>query len=518
MLEILILLFVLTILYSIFIHYKYWKKKGVRQGFVIPLIGDIFYTLIKGHPVYITLQILYNKFSDVRYCGLYQYTSPVLLIRDPQLIHQIGIKHSDHFVDRRMLSVEEENPLWNRNLNHLKGQEWKDMRAILSPTFTGSKLRKMFVLLNLCATNMVDFLKKNPEEFVEIELKDMFTRYGSDITASVFFGIQSDSLTDPEDEFFMKGKKITQFSGKRYLKYMASITNALLAKVVNYSIYDEEVSAYFMKIIKDLIEYREKNNIDRPDMISLLIQGKRRNKTEGEFAELKETELSDHHENINLSLEDITSHALLFYLAGIDTIPTILSFMAYELAINPDIQRKLFEELNEHRLQNDNVSYDELSKFSYLDMVTSETLRKWPPTHITDRICTKPYTIEPKYSDEIPVKLEIGDIVWLPIWPIHRDHKYWENPEKFDPERFSLENKKKITPYSYIPFGVGPRNCIAFRFAIMEIKIAFYHIITNFEIVPTNRSSIPFKSKKRINSLTSHTGFWFGFKKRNGIQ
>ncbi|KAL3273896.1 hypothetical protein HHI36_015320 [Cryptolaemus montrouzieri] len=516
MLETLILLFVLTILYSIFIHYKYWEKKGVRQGFVIPLIGDTFNTLIRGHPVYITIQMLYNKFSDVRYCGLYENTLPVLLIRDPELIHQIGIKYSDHFVNRRMLQIRDENPLWKKNLNNLKGQEWKDKRAILTPTFTGSKIRKMFVILNLGAKNIVDYLKKNPGELVEVEVKDMFTRYASDMIASVFFGIQSDSLTDPEDEFFMKGRKITQFSGMKYLKYKASLTNALLAKMVNYSIFDEEVSSYFMKIMKDLIEYRDKNNIDRPDMITLLMQSRKRNKTK-EFTEMKETQLTESQEKIDFSLEDITSQALMFYLGGIDTTSTALSFMAYELAVNPDIQRRLFEELTENGIQNDNMTYDELSKLSYLDMVTSETLRKWPPAHNTDRICTKPHTIEPKNPNEKPVNLEIGDIVWLPIWSIHRDHKHWENPENFDPERFSLENKKKIIPYSYIPFGVGPRNCIAFRFALMEIKIAFYHIITNFEIVPTNRSSIPFKSKKRIVSLTSHDEFWFGFKKRSGV-
>lgn len=86
--------------------------------------------------------------------------------------------------------------------------------------------------------------------------------------------------------------------------------------------------------------------------------------------------------------------------------------------------------------------------------------RKWPAGIFTDRVCVRPYTIQPVEPDEKPLHLQKGDILWLPIFAMHRDPDYFPEPEKFDPERFSDENKDNIKPVSYIPFGSGPRNCI----------------------------------------------------------
>ncbi|KAL1509583.1 hypothetical protein ABEB36_004295 [Hypothenemus hampei] len=114
----------------------------------------------------------------------------------------------------------------------------------------------------------------------------------------------------------------------------------------------------------------------------------------------------------------------------------------------------------------------------YMDMVFCEILRKWPTQFSIDRVCTKSYTIESKYPDEKPVHSKVDDVIWLPMFGLHRDPKYFPKPEVFDPERFSDENRNQITPYSYIPFGSGPRNCIGSRFAILESK-ALIH--TKFE-------------------------------------
>lgn len=75
-------------------------------------------------------------------------------------------------------------------------------------------------------------------------------------------------------------------------------------------------------------------------------------------------------------------------------------------------------------------------------------------------MCSKTYTIPEKYPNENPITLHKGDTLIFPTYAIHRDPKYYPNPEKFDPERFSDQNKDKILPCSYLPFGSGPRNCI----------------------------------------------------------
>jgi len=94
-----------------------------------------------------------------------------------------------------------------------------------------------------------------------------------------------------------------------------------------------------------------------------------------------------------------------------------------------------------------------------MDMVISESLRKWSLAAATDRLCSKDYTL----TDEDGTKLfdfKVGDRVNIPISGLHLDDQYFPEPRKFDPERFSEERKGELVPYTYLPFGVGPRNCI----------------------------------------------------------
>jgi len=85
----------------------------------------------------------------------------------------------------------------------------------------------------------------------------------------------------------------------------------------------------------------------------------------------------------------------------------------------------------------------------------SESFRMFPPGFVTERLCTKPYTIP-----NTKVEVKKGTVVVLPVCGIHMDPKIYPNPTNFDPERFNAENKAKRSPYHFIPFGLGPRNCI----------------------------------------------------------
>lgn len=157
--------------------------------------------------------------------------------------------------------------------------------------------------------------------------------------------------------------------------------------------------------------------------------------------------------------------------------------MAYELAVNPDIQEELVKEINEvkEQLSNKPVIYEALHKMKFLDMVVSETLRKWPPApQAGNRITTKPYTFTDRKGHV--VKLNPGDNIFFPVVALHYDEKYWPNPKKFDPYRFDDSNKKNIHPGTYLPFGIGRRACIGSRFALMESKLLIFEILRNFSI------------------------------------
>ncbi|XP_055852659.1 probable cytochrome P450 9f2 [Episyrphus balteatus] len=88
------------------------------------------------------------------------------------------------------------------------------------------------------------------------------------------------------------------------------------------------------------------------------------------------------------------------------------------------------------------------------------------------------------------------------------DEKYYPDPLKFDPERFNDENKTNITPFTYLPFGVGPRNCIANRFALMEAKAMMFHLVGEFEIKPSPKSTIPMVLQAGVANSVPKNGFW----------
>ena len=115
-----------------------------------------------------------------------------------------------------------------------------------------------------------------------------------------------------------------------------------------------------------------------------------------------------------------------------------------------------------------------------------ETLRKFPPIMRTERKSSKPYKIPG--SDYI---LPTGTLVAIPVYSIHHDERYWPEPEKFDPLRFTKEENTKRNPMTYMPFGSGPRNCIGNRFALTECKLIIAHLIVNFKFEPSEKTDIP---------------------------
>lgn len=154
------------------------------------------------------------------------------------------------------------------------------------------------------------------------------------------------------------------------------------------------------------------------------------------------------------------AQCMIYIFAGFTTVPTAECFLAHELAVNVDIQDRLYDEIKmvKQQLAGKPLTYEILQNMKYLDMVVSEILRRWTVIPFTDRSVNKAYNIELKNGKT--VNLKVGDALYIPVVGYHMNEKYFSNPEKFDPERFNDENKKNIIQGSFIPFGSGPRSCV----------------------------------------------------------
>lgn len=204
----------------------------------------------------------------------------------------------------------------------------------------------------------------------------------------------------------------------------------------------------------------------------------------------------------------------IFFLGGYDTIKWMLTAFAYELARNPDIQERLIDEIDatNSALDGADVTYEELNKMEYMDMVLSEVLRLYPPFVLHDRLCTKDF----KFNDgKTKIEFVRGDTLWIPAHCYHHNPDYWPEPERFDPERFSAENKGNINPAYYIPFGMGPRQCIANRFSLLEGKVALYYLLKDFTLNVSPKTEVPMKIRSTHFIQAPMNGLHLTLRKRH---
>ncbi|XP_030044970.1 cytochrome P450 4B1-like [Microcaecilia unicolor] len=167
-----------------------------------------------------------------------------------------------------------------------------------------------------------------------------------------------------------------------------------------------------------------------------------------------------------LSSKDLRAEVDTFMFEGHDTTASGISWILYCLAKYPEHQEKCREEIQEILGDRDTVEWDDLSKMTHTTMFIKECLRLYPPVPGISRELTKPITFFDGRS--VPA----GSIIALNIYAIHRNSAIWEDPEVFDPLRFSPENSTGRHSYAFVPFAAGPRNCIGQNFAMNAMKVA----------------------------------------------
>ncbi|KAI4464076.1 cytochrome p450 [Holotrichia oblita] len=448
------ILWILLILAVIFIiwkqgkTYNYWRNHNIKQKDGLDQIKAFLSVIFRRESFFDMMINLYDSFPNERYFGTYQGTVPILTIKDPEIIKQVTVKEFDHFLNHKSIVPDGIDPLWSKNLFALKDIEWREMRSTLSPSFTSSKMKVIFSLMKECADDYVDYFLKQKKP-IEIELKDTTTRYTNDVIATAAFGIKCDSINERDNEFYLMGKKTTVLSVLKLLLYSMAPG---LSKAIKLQLFPGDVYHFFKKLIKDTIQARETHGTIRPDMIHLLLEARKGRKLDDSSTEVIDTgfatvQESSIHTNSTTPIQEITdldiaAQAMIFFFAGFDSVSVLMSFMGYELVANPDIQTRLQEEIDDTLKEcKGKLTYEALLKMKYMDMVVSETLRKWPAAVITDRVCSKAFTIEPVNPSENPIHLKPGDVIFIPVNAIQRDPQYFPNPDRFDPERFNDENK-----------------------------------------------------------------------------
>ncbi|NP_001166013.1 cytochrome P450 9AH6 [Nasonia vitripennis] len=493
-------LLVVTLTYAITSIYRqlsYFSRWGIPHPREMPIVGAIYALFFPRRHINDFIKYIYDFNPDAKYVGAHIFTKPTIFIRDLDLVKTVLVKHFDHFADRKTFVDEKADPLFGRNLNFLNGDRWKEIRTILSPAFTSSKMKTMYVLMSKCAENFTDEFLKKYGDAEAVDMKGAIGKYTNDTIASCAFGIEVDSMKDPNNEFYLQAKEIN-FKGVTLLKIQLEMIFPTLTRKFGMRIVSKKVTDFFVNAIATTMSVREEQGIFRPDMLQLMMEA--RSKMDKEAAE-------------RFDLLEMTAQAFLFFLAGFDASSNQFCIIAHELAANPDIQSRLQAEVDDLMQKCDNKpTYDALNHMPYMDAVISESLRRHPIAFL-NRLCSKEFELPPAVPDSKPYTMKPGDGLMIPVAGIHMDPNLYPNPERFDPDRF-IDKKIAISDVTNLGFGLGPRMCIGNRFAILSMKSLLVQLLSRCNLVPCSKTCIPLEYCKNIFAPTPKNGFWLRIEPR----
>uniref|UniRef100_A0A8D1EZE9 unspecific monooxygenase n=1 Tax=Sus scrofa TaxID=9823 RepID=A0A8D1EZE9_PIG len=460
--------------FSFFLLYRYgtyshglFKKLGIPGPKPLPYFGSVL-EYRKG--MWHFDNKCFKKYGKM--WGFYDGRQPVLAMRDPEMIKAVLVKECySAFTNRRNFGPA---GVMKNAISVAKDEQWKRVRTLLSPTFTSGKLKEMFPIIAQYGDMLVRNLRKEAEKGNSINTKEIFGAYSMDVITSTAFGVNVDSLNNPRDPFVQYARKLLRFDflDPFILSIILFPFLSPFFEVLDITLFPRSSVKFFTQSVKRMKESRLKDQqMRRVDLLQLMINSQNSKETDAHKA---------------LSDQELVAQSIIFIFAGYETTSSSLSFLAYILATHPDVQQKLQEEIDATFPSKALPSYDSLAQMEYLDMVVNEILRLYPIAARLERVCKKDVEIH-------GVSVPKGTVMMVPVFSIHRDPELWPEPEEFRPERFSKKNKDTINPYTYLPFGTGPRNCIGMRFALMNMKLALVRVLQNFSFKPCKETQTPLK-------------------------
>ncbi|XP_043669015.1 cytochrome P450 9e2-like [Vespula pensylvanica] len=493
---------ILSIYYYVVKDMNYFKKIDLPYLEPWPILGNMGAAFLRRKTISDIIVDTYNVNPKAKYVGFFDLNNPILVIRDPELIKIIAVKKFDNFPDHRSFVDDVQDPLFGKALFSLRGDRWRETRTMLSPAFTLSKLKGMFKLMNECGADFTDYLSKMPKDKKTIEMKDVFARYTNDVIATCAFGITINSMKDRENEFYVLGKNATNFDGIKTLKFLMIRFFPTITRLFKINIISDNVVNFFKNVVEEVINIRDRDKIVRSDMIQLMMEARDKRAEMGQ----------------ELPMMDIVAQAFIFFFGGFDTVSTAMCFTCHEIGVNPDIQKRLQREIDDViEKTNGNPTYEVINNMEYLDAVISESLRRYPVVVFLDRLCAESYELPPSLPGGKPFLLKKDMNIWFPIYGLHHDPKYFEDPYKFDPERFIKNGKEINNSGVYLPFGLGPRMCIGNRFALLEMKVLIFHLLARCNLKPSSKTQNPLQLSKKGMAMTAENGFWMDLVDREDV-
>lgn len=340
-----------------------------------------------------------------------------------------------------------------------EGDSWFRQRRLAQPAFYKASLQGIFEKMVGVAQTFLQNLEDQEHKVVDIS--QLMMGVTSDIVLKALFSVEN------------QGDKVSMYRQiMEAQEYIMHRTSHPLLKPFNYI---NGRHRKFLKVRRDFDEmaYRfiqqHREAVTPPDdFLTMLIQAK--------DADTGET----------MSNTQIRDETITLFAAGHETSANALSWALMLLSQHPEVVENMRSEIQEV-VGNRSIQFAELQQLQYTRRVIEESMRLFPPAYAVGREAAVDEEI---LGEKIPRKA----IVFISIYAVHHSRKYWDNPEIFDPERFSPERAKHIPRFAYMPFGAGPRMCIGEHFAMMEMQLLLALLIRRFDFELMDSLPIPYQA------------------------
>uniref|UniRef100_A0A671M1V6 Thromboxane-A synthase n=1 Tax=Sinocyclocheilus anshuiensis TaxID=1608454 RepID=A0A671M1V6_9TELE len=510
--------------------YSVLERCGIKHPKPSPFFGNL---MMFRDGFFKAQSDLIKKYG--RICGYYIGRRPIVIIADPDMLRQVMVKEFNKFPNR--MTVRGTTKPMSDSLVMLKGEQWKRVRSILTPTFSAAKMKEMVPLINTATETLLRNLKSHAESGNSFNIHKCFGCFTMDVIASVAFGTQVDSQNNPDDPFVHHASKFFAFTFFKPLMifFMAFpfLLQPLAGLLPNKS--RDEMNSFFIQCIQKMIKQRDDLPPEqrRRDFLQLMLDVRASSKylslehfdvvNDADEQACTEQGMDNGQENgpgnestkraqqkRMMTEDEIVGQSFIFLLAGYETSSNTLAFACYLLALHPEFQKKLQEEVDEFFSRHETADYSNVQELKYLEMVICETLRLYPPAFRVARDVDQDTVVNGQL-------LPKGSSLEIPAGYLHYNPEHWTEPEKFIPERFTPEAKASRHPFVYLPFGAGPRSCVGMRLAQLEIKMALLHIFRRFDMMACEDTEVPLELKSQT-TLGPKNGILVKITKRENFE
>jgi cytochrome P450 len=375
------------------------------------------------------------------------------LVSDPDLIQEVIVKRVQEFHKPGALSGS------TRALGHFLGDgiltadhdHWRPQRKLVQPLMHTKQIESYANTMTRLGENLIQKWQNGSQRNIHHDM----TQVTMEIIAETMFGTTMDSAARAHEAVTLgQAIAIAEFTQPIALPWLAQ------KKAQNIAYVNEQLDS----IVQYLLEDRRVNSdVERHDLMTLLMN------TTDENGE-------------PVSYPFIRNNILTLFVAGHETTANSLTWSFYYLAKNPHIAAKMYDELDAV-LAGRAATLADLPNLPYTLMVLKEAMR------IEPSVSAFPRTIL-EDTELGGYRLEKDSTVFIPIYQVQHDERWWSNPFEFEPERFTPEEESKRHKYAYMPFGGGPRICIGNHFAMMEGHILLATISSQFKLTLANDDAV----------------------------